>query len=177
MGILLIIHGIIGDTEQIAESMKMIVDHDDKNVTDTYDPYDLILTYDYENLNTPIHETAKALAKKLADAGLNEDHGRSVTILAHSMGGLVARWFIEKEGGNTVITRLVMAGTPNNGSAFGTSILTSRVESGFADHPHWGHTYLLRSRGSRRTAAWSNGYPALTYKREKTLKTWINLDQ
>ncbi len=32
------------------------------------------------------------------------------------MGGLVARWFIEQEGGNHVVRRLVMLGTPNGGS-------------------------------------------------------------
>ena len=32
------------------------------------------------------------------------------------MGGLVARWFIEREDGNRVVRRLIMLGTPNNGS-------------------------------------------------------------
>ena len=32
------------------------------------------------------------------------------------MGGLVSRWFIEREGGNQVARRLVMLGTPNGGS-------------------------------------------------------------
>ena len=32
------------------------------------------------------------------------------------MGGLVSRWFIEREGGNAVVRRLIMLGTPNGGS-------------------------------------------------------------
>jgi hypothetical protein len=32
------------------------------------------------------------------------------------MGGLVSRWFIEREGGNEVVQHLVMVGTPNGGS-------------------------------------------------------------
>jgi len=36
-----------------------------------------------------------------------------------AMGGLVARWFIEQEGGNRVVDHLVMCGTPNVGSPFG----------------------------------------------------------
>ena len=32
------------------------------------------------------------------------------------MGGLVSRWFIEREGGNQIARRLVMLGTPNGGS-------------------------------------------------------------
>jgi len=39
--------------------------------------------------------------------------------LVHSMGGLVARCFIEQKGGNKVVDHLVMCGTPNNGSPFG----------------------------------------------------------
>ena len=35
------------------------------------------------------------------------------------MGGLVSRWFIEREGGNKVVDHLVMCGTPNSGSPFG----------------------------------------------------------
>jgi len=37
-------------------------------------------------------------------------------IVAHSMGGLVSRWFIERLGGNQVVQHLVMLGTPNAGS-------------------------------------------------------------
>jgi hypothetical protein len=35
------------------------------------------------------------------------------------MGGLVSRWFVEKEGGADVVDHLVMCGTPNIGSPFG----------------------------------------------------------
>jgi hypothetical protein len=35
------------------------------------------------------------------------------------MGGLVSRWFIEREGGNKTVDHLVMFGTPNVGSPFG----------------------------------------------------------
>ena len=35
------------------------------------------------------------------------------------MGGLVSRWFIEREGGNEMVDHLVMCGTPNNGSPLG----------------------------------------------------------
>ena len=78
-----------------------------------------MLTYDYENLSTPIAETAVKLKQQLADAGLREDDGKRLTLLVHSMGGLVSRWFIEREGGNRVVDHLVMFGTPNVGSPFG----------------------------------------------------------
>lgn len=35
------------------------------------------------------------------------------------MGGLIARWLIEREAGNRIVDHLVMCGTPNQGSPFG----------------------------------------------------------
>jgi pimeloyl-ACP methyl ester carboxylesterase len=56
------------------------------------------------------------LKDRLAAVGLGPDHGKSLDVIAHSMGGLVSRWFIEREEGNRVVRRLVMLGTPNGGS-------------------------------------------------------------
>jgi len=63
------------------------------------DNYDLTLCFDYQNLNTPIQDTAKMFKEKLEQAGLSEGHGKQLHIVAHSMGGLVSRWMIEQEGG------------------------------------------------------------------------------
>jgi pimeloyl-ACP methyl ester carboxylesterase len=108
--VLLLVHGIIGDTESMARGVK---------ATGLDQGFDLVLTYDYENLSTPIEDTARALKARLAAAGLHEQDGKRLTLLVHSMGGLVSRWFIEREGGKTVVDHLVMCGTPNNGSPFG----------------------------------------------------------
>jgi PGAP1-like protein len=78
--------------------------------------YDLVLTFDYENLNTTIEENARSLKQRLADMGLGANHGKELHIVAHSMGGLVSRWLIEREGGNQIVQHLVMLGTPNAGS-------------------------------------------------------------
>ncbi|MDZ4700118.1 MAG: caspase family protein [Rhodothermales bacterium] len=110
--ILLVIHGIIGDTKTIVPGLADIAGG-------LQTKFDTILTYDYENLNTPIEETALTLKKQLEDAGFGPDDGKKLTILAHSMGGLVSRCFIERLGGHTFVDHLVMAGTPNGGSPFG----------------------------------------------------------
>jgi triacylglycerol esterase/lipase EstA (alpha/beta hydrolase family) len=89
--------------------------------------FDLVLAYDYENLSTPIEQTARTLKSQLAAAGLQQNDNKKLTLLVHSMGGLVSRWFIEREGGNKVVDHLVMCGTPNNGSPFGKS--TGRARS------------------------------------------------
>ncbi|MCO6488207.1 MAG: hypothetical protein J5I98_07305, partial [Phaeodactylibacter sp.] len=111
--VLLCLHGIIGDTRSIAENLQFLLESPDN-------PYDLVLTFDYENLNTPIEKTAEKLAEKLADLGFGPDDGKELDIVAHSMGGLVSRYMIEKlwEGEDTA-SRLMMFGTPNGGSIFG----------------------------------------------------------
>ena len=108
--ILLLVHGIIGDTAGMAEGVKACG-------LDRH--FDLVLTYDYENLSTGIADTALALKSQLAAAGLQENDGKRLTLLVHSMGGLVSRWFIEREAGHAVVDHLVMCGTPNHGSPFG----------------------------------------------------------
>jgi pimeloyl-ACP methyl ester carboxylesterase len=108
--VLLLVHGIIGDTEDMARGVKAC-GLDQK--------FDLILTYDYESLSTSIGDTAKDLKAILGAAGLHDGDDKRLTLLVHSMGGLVSRWFIEREGGNRMVDHLVMCGTPNNGSPFG----------------------------------------------------------
>ena len=128
--IVVFIHGIIGDTTLMPSMLKLIKEH---NGQPFENPYDLTLTFDYENLKTDIDETARDLKKRLAEAGLAAGHSKKLTIIAHSMGGLVARWFIEKEEGNQIVTRLIQAGTPNGGSPWSdvyqlsTALLTKVV--------------------------------------------------
>lgn len=108
--LVVLIHGIIGDTENLATGL---------HLAGLDQQFDLVLTFDYENLNTPIAETALDLKKRLEAAGLGAHDDKKLTLVAHSMGGLVSRWFIEREGGNTMVDHLVMCGTPNQGSPFG----------------------------------------------------------
>ncbi|PTS98634.1 hypothetical protein DBR11_14415 [Pedobacter sp. HMWF019] len=111
--ILIFVHGIIGDTEGMVKCIKS--DLDGKGTT-FEKRADLILTFDYENLNTKIEENSLLLKQRLEKIGLEANHGKEVIIIAHSMGGMVSRWFIEKLGGNKVISKLIMLGTPNNGT-------------------------------------------------------------
>ncbi|MGH1338685.1 MAG: caspase family protein [Aureispira sp.] len=107
--ILVVLHGIIGDTSAMAVNMEFATQY-----------YDLVLTYDYENLNTPILETATHLKSSLTAAGIIVGAEKTVDFVAHSMGGLVSRAFIESPElqGNLLVRNLYMLGTPNAGSAF-----------------------------------------------------------
>ncbi|BAZ69446.1 MAG: caspase family protein [Pelatocladus maniniholoensis HA4357-MV3] len=114
--IILYIHGIIGDTEAQLPSIGKVIVTADGQQSLIKDYYDLVLAFDYENLNTTIEENARLLKQKLQAVGLDANHGKQLHIVAHSMGGLVSRWFIEREGGNEIVQHLVMFGTPNAGS-------------------------------------------------------------
>ncbi|TBA72887.1 caspase family protein [Rhizobium ruizarguesonis] len=114
--ILLYIHGILGDTLGMTISSRAEIALLNAPPQHIGDRYDLVLAFDYENINTGIKETAKALKERLATVGLAANHNKTLHVAAHSMGGLVARWFIEREGGNKVVQRLVTLGTPHAGS-------------------------------------------------------------
>jgi hypothetical protein len=116
--IVLYIHGIIGETAGMAASAAGLAGP--PVVAGLRDRYDLILTFDYENLHTSIDENARLLKQRLVEVGLGPGHRKTLHIVAHSMGGLVSRWFIEREGGNQVAGFLAMLGTPNGGSPWST---------------------------------------------------------
>jgi pimeloyl-ACP methyl ester carboxylesterase len=114
--IVLYIHGIIGDTQSMVPSIRhatVEVDGQERRLSELYD---LVLGFDYENLQTTIEENGRLLRQRLEAVGLGPNHGKELHIVAHSMGGLISRWFIEREGGNQIVQHLVMLGTPNAGS-------------------------------------------------------------
>lgn len=113
--ILLYVHGILGDTRVMVGTVVSTPRGGSEPISQHYD---LALTFDYENLNTSIKETGKRLREALEKIGLGPGHGKELHIVAHSMGGLVSRWFVEHEGGaqDGMVQQLVMLGTPNAGS-------------------------------------------------------------
>ena len=118
--ILLHVHGILGDTLGMTASVRAEITPPDALPQKISDRYDLILAFDYENINTSIEATARDLKQHLAAIDLGADHGKTLHVVAHSMGGLVSRWFIEREGGNRVVQHLFMLGTPHAGSPWPT---------------------------------------------------------
>jgi pimeloyl-ACP methyl ester carboxylesterase len=116
--IVLYVHGIIGDTESIVPSVRRAQIEVNGDRLPLCDPslYDLVLAFDYENLNTSIEDNARALKQRLEAIGLGANHGKTLHIIAHSMGGLLSRWMIEREGGHQIVNHLIMLGTPNAGS-------------------------------------------------------------
>ena len=161
--VLLLVHGIIGDTEGMAAGVQ---------ACGLDARFDLVLTYDYENLATPIEETARTLGLQLAAAGLGAQDDKRLTLLVHSMGGLVSRWFIEREGGRAMVDHLVMCGTPNGGSPFGQveaarkvlTVLTSLSMNYLpAFVPFSGAVLMLLNRSRKLTPTLEQMHPASTF--------------
>jgi pimeloyl-ACP methyl ester carboxylesterase len=106
--ITLYIHGITGDTRGMAASARQT------------NPGDLVLTFDYESINTSVEEIARSLKDRLASVGLKAGHGKDLRVVAHSLGGIIARWLIEKEGGQQIVNKLVILGSPSAGTPWAT---------------------------------------------------------
>lgn len=109
--VLLLIHGIIGDTEDMAIAVKDMI---------AEKGYDLVLSFDYENLNSSIRDDISwSLKDQLERVGFNANDGKELHILAQGMGCLVARWMVEQRKGKEFVDRLILAGPPNQGSVLG----------------------------------------------------------
>lgn len=76
--------------------------------------YSEIWTFGY-NSSYPVEQNGNTLYQLLQE----NSNGAQIDILAHSMGGLVARSMIEQSGGSAYIRNLVTLGTPHRGSPLG----------------------------------------------------------
>ncbi len=81
-------------------------------------------------------EKRAANLKAEVDAVLEKTGAPKVHIIAHSMGGLDARWMIAKLGGQEKVSTLTTIGTPHNGSpladfAVGGSRIGSKIVDAF----------------------------------------------
>lgn len=79
---------------------------------------------------------------------LYDFHGSPVDLVAHSMGGLDCRWYIEQLGGHSVVDRLVTLSTPHRGSF--PTFFASLVPAG---REMWPGSDLLKALNT------SGGYP------------------
>ena len=108
--VLLLLHGLVDSSSDMIAGIQ---------ATGIAAEFDLVLVYTYESLKTLIEDTSGKLQAALAGAGIGPNDGKRLTVLAHGMGGLVARHFVELGEGKDVVDHLVMCGTPNQGSPFG----------------------------------------------------------
>jgi pimeloyl-ACP methyl ester carboxylesterase len=65
-----------------------------------------------------IRRYAESLKQEIDEIRQEDEKVHKVDIVAHSMGGLVARWYIELGGGQENVRKLIMLETPNRGVLF-----------------------------------------------------------
>ncbi len=112
--VLVLVHGLLGNNGNIID---MLCQESQK---DLREHYDMIVSFDYEHLNSSIRDDiAQNLKARLEEVGFGPDDKAQLHIMAHGMGGLVARWTIEQLGAHAWVDHLCMVGTPNGGSEIG----------------------------------------------------------
>lgn len=114
--IVLCIHGFLGDTREMVRGLQPFLQLGGAFPAGSAAQYDLILAFDYENISTPIESTARKLKQHLSEIGLGPNHDKTLHVVAHSLGCLVARWFIEQQAGQEVVKKAILAGPPNGGT-------------------------------------------------------------
>lgn len=118
---LVIVHGLIGDTSDKRHITNRIKRTENGEEKDLNSKYDLTLTFDYDSLNIPIEQSAQDLLDILDDYGIDKRNGKTVHLIAHSMGGLVCRWMLEKLDGSDLVSQFVQVGSPNLGSPWASA--------------------------------------------------------
>lgn len=74
------------------------------------------------DLHLGIDWYGKVLKTEIQDIK-NQTGAGKVDVIGYGMGGLVARWYVEKDNGNISVRKLILVGTPNHGSGlFGYAI-------------------------------------------------------
>ncbi|MCB5165873.1 alpha/beta fold hydrolase [Streptomyces bambusae] len=69
----------------------------------------------YSPLTTDLRTAAAALAQRVEDVCARTGQDR-VDLVGHSLGGLVARYYVQRMGGDTRVRTLVCLGTPHGGT-------------------------------------------------------------
>lgn len=74
-----------------------------------------VAAHDYGLLTADVAVAAAALGDTVRALAAATGHER-VHVVGHSLGGLLARWFVQRQGGDAVVDTLVTLGTPHGGT-------------------------------------------------------------
>lgn len=74
------------------------------------------LTATYSPFNPDIRTAAQALAEQVERAR-EEAGGRPVCLVGHSLGGLIARYYVQRLGGDAHVSLVITLATPHSGTA------------------------------------------------------------
>ncbi|NCA71232.1 MAG: hypothetical protein EOM91_14235 [Sphingobacteriia bacterium] len=90
-------------------------------------------SYDWRLSNRYNARRLKAVVEPALEKWRSQDPSlreAKVTFICHSMGGLVARWYIEREGGAEITRKLITLGTPHRGALIALETLVNGAAVG-----------------------------------------------
>ncbi len=111
--------------KEISGRIQKPLENSGKNEEGIEEKVENIIKTSREDIETLQSEIENVLNISGTDAGniaeevekVKEKHGdKKVDIIAHSMGGLDARWYIEKLDGSEYVDKLITLGTPHHGT-------------------------------------------------------------
>jgi len=74
-----------------------------------------VATLNYSWLNNDVRSAARLLADEVEQACEDSGHER-VHVIGHSLGGVIARYYVQRMGGDARVHTLVTLGTPHHGT-------------------------------------------------------------
>ena len=83
----------------------------------THANWNPLYTINLEPLFTSIDDYVKPLSRKVDEILAQSSHSQ-VTIVAHSMGGLAARRYLQSDDSAGCVAKLITLGTPHHGTLF-----------------------------------------------------------
>ena len=78
---------------------------------------DSVESLNYSPLTCDLRAAAELLSRRVAEL-LDRTGHTEVDLVGHSLGGLIARYYVQRLGGDAKVRTLVMLGTPHSGTAF-----------------------------------------------------------
>lgn len=76
---------------------------------------DCVESLNYSPLTCDLRSAAELLGRRVEEIRARTGH-TEVDIVGHSLGGLIARYYVQRLGGDTQVRTLVMLGTPHSGT-------------------------------------------------------------
>lgn len=116
-----LVHGVLGQAFIYWNLVKRYLSGDQYHFHEVRLPF-----FGFGDLRKSAAHLAKQIDRILTDCA-DEAHEHKVDIIAHSAGGLAARYFVKELGGAKRVHSLVMLGTPNHGTLTGTLFPLNKV--------------------------------------------------
>ena len=101
-----LVHGFIDNRSVFTLLRRSLRQHD----------WQTVAGFNYSLLTSDIPATARDLAALVEDVCVRTGH-REVDLVSHSLGGLIARYYVQRLGGHARVHTLVTLGTPHLGTS------------------------------------------------------------